>query len=121
MIVTYGFLRSLARLDLAESRIGRFGGAVALGRAERVGAAGQPHDRLVRLESDGRDQAREAEVVADHEQQLDQLALSEPGLHRGHRLLAGGAVDHHFAREGEDRAVLVGELRVVRRGRPRSP
>jgi hypothetical protein len=24
VIVTYGFLRSLARLDLAESRIGRF-------------------------------------------------------------------------------------------------
>jgi len=26
VIVTYGFLRSLARLDLAESRVGRFGG-----------------------------------------------------------------------------------------------
>jgi hypothetical protein len=25
VIVTYGFLRSLARLDLAESRVGRFG------------------------------------------------------------------------------------------------
>ncbi len=27
VIVSYGFLRSLARLDLAESRVGRFGGA----------------------------------------------------------------------------------------------
>jgi hypothetical protein len=26
VIVTYGFLRSLARLDLAESRVGRFNG-----------------------------------------------------------------------------------------------
>jgi hypothetical protein len=27
VIVTHGFLRSLARLDLAQSRVGRFGGA----------------------------------------------------------------------------------------------
>jgi hypothetical protein len=27
VIVTHGFLRSLARLDLAESRVGRFAGA----------------------------------------------------------------------------------------------
>jgi hypothetical protein len=29
VIVTYGFLRSLARLDLAESRVGRFGSTEA--------------------------------------------------------------------------------------------
>ena len=36
VIVTYAFLRSLARLDLAESRVGRFAGAGELGDVDRL-------------------------------------------------------------------------------------